>query len=124
MDVRLHTTTIVLLPLLKLRLGSAWSLHLHIPRQTVTVSECTCVSVCVRECVHVCLHLQRTECEVTQCREVMTGQLTQEIERQIEGEIQSGRDVVHFPIVSESLLWSTQTHTLEQSVRVCERACM
>ena len=41
----------------------------------------------------------------------MTGQLTQERKRQIEGELKSGRDVGHFPIVSESLLWITPRHT-------------
>lgn len=49
--------------------------------------------------------------EVIRCSEVMTGQLTQERKRQIEGEIKRGRDVGHFPIVSESLLWNTQADT-------------
>ena len=60
--------------------------------------------------------------EVIQCSEVMTGQLTQERKRQIEGEIKRGRDVGHFPIVSESLLWNTHAqikHTYTHSQMKC-----
>lgn len=69
--------------------------------------------------------------EVIRCNEVMTGQLTQERKRQIEGEIKRGRDVGHFPIVSESLLWKkqadtarTDTHTSPHMLLDRQAACV
>lgn len=89
-------------------LGQSWAVYNHILRQTVTERQFMCVTLSPSLTQGVSNGQKR---EVIRCSEVMTGQLTQERKRQIEGEIKRGRDVGHFPIVSESLLWNTHSDT-------------